>query len=86
MASCKGCGTELRWSDTFPGNICVNCHREKMAGASAEDHYKAIMGGFSNSQRVRKVQEIRRSNAAGPTQSKKAYKRKPKNKKEGENQ
>ena len=53
-----------------------------MSGASAQDHYQQIMGGFSNIQRVRKVQEIRKSNAAGPTQSKKAYKRKAKNKKE----
>lgn len=48
MAACKGCGSEIRWMDTFPGDICVNCHRDKMAGASAEQHYKEVMGGFGD--------------------------------------
>lgn len=78
MAACKGCGAEIRWSDTFPGDICVNCHRDKMQGASAQEHYEQIMGGFANPERVQKVQELRRSNAAGPRNSKKSYKRKPK--------
>lgn len=49
-----------------------------MQGATAQQHYEQIMGGFANPTRAAKVQELRRSNAAGPTQSKKAYKRKQK--------
>jgi hypothetical protein len=78
MAACKGCAKEIRWMDTFPGDICVDCHRAKSSGASAEEDYKAIMTGFGNPERVAKVQELRRSNAAGPRKSKKSYKRKPK--------
>ena len=86
MASgCVNCGTPIRWMDTFPGDICVNCHRDKMAGASAKEHYEQIMGGFANPERVKRVQELRRSNAAGPRNSKKSYKRKPKNAKEADN-
>lgn len=78
MAACKGCKKEIRWMEEFPGGICVDCHREKSKGASAEADYQTIMGAFSNPSRVAKVQELRRSSAAGPSQSKKAYKRKPK--------
>lgn len=49
-----------------------------MSGASAQEHYEQIMGGFANPERVQRVQELRRSNAAGPRKSKKSYKRKPK--------
>lgn len=66
--------------DTFPGDICVDCHRAKVSGASAEADYKNVMGTFANLTRIAKVQELRRSSAAGPTQSKKAYKRNPKHK------
>lgn len=75
---CVGCAKELRWSDVFPGDICVDCHRIKMSGASAEQDYQNIMKGFGNPSRVERVQNLRRSNAAGPTNSKKMYKRKPK--------
>lgn len=75
MAACKGCKAEIRWMDTFPGGICVNCHRTKTSGATAEEDYKNIMQGFGNPGRVQRVQDLRRSNAAGPTQSKKAYSR-----------
>ena len=77
MAACKGCGSEIRWMDTFPGDICVNCHKEKMKGADATAAYNQMMGTFTNP-KVAKVQELRRSNAAGPTKSKKSYQRKPK--------
>lgn len=78
MAACTGCAKEIRWSDTFPGDICVDCHKAKASGASAESDYKNIMGTFANPDRVTRVQELRRSSAAGPTNSKKSYKRKPK--------
>lgn len=78
MASCKGCSKEIRWSDTFPGDICVDCHRDKMQGATAQQHYEQVMGGFANPDRVARVQELRRSSAAGPRKSKKSYSRKSK--------
>lgn len=48
MAACKGCNKEIRWMDTFPGEICVDCHRKKAQGASAEEDYKTIMGTFGS--------------------------------------
>ena len=81
MAACKGCGTEIRWFDSFPGDICVNCHREKVKGQEATDAYNQMMGDFKGN--VIRVQELRRSNAATPVPSKKAYKRKPKHPKAG---
>ena len=77
MAACTGCNKEIRWMDTFPGDICVDCHRKKVDGQSAEQDYQNIMQGFTNPKVIR-IQELRRSNAAGPTNSKKSYKRKPK--------
>lgn len=71
--------------DEFPGGICVDCHRTKVSGQSAEQDYQNIMQGFSNPERVLRVQEIRKGNAAGPIKSKKSYKRKPKNQKESDN-
>ena len=62
--------------DTFPGDVCVDCHRQKVSGQSAQEDYANIMKGFANPERVRRVQEIRRSNAAGPRNSKKIYDRK----------
>ena len=76
MAACKGCGTEIRWMDTFPGDICVNCHKKKVDGTDATAAYNEMMGNFKGN--VVRVQELRRSNAATPVPSKKQYKRKPK--------
>ena len=64
-AECKTCGAGMRWMEVFPGNICVNCHRENVARGEVNPN-------------VSRVQELRRSNAATPVPSKKQYKRKPK--------
>lgn len=64
MAACTGCAKEIRWSDTFPGDICVDCHRANVLSGTVS--------------KVQRIQALRRSSAAGPTQSKKSYKRKPK--------
>ena len=64
MAACNGCGSEIRWMDTFPGDICVNCHKANVQ--------KGIVS------KVTRVQELRRSNAATPVPSKKVYNRKKK--------
>lgn len=42
------------------------------------------MKSVANSNRVKKVQELRRSNAATPVPSKKTYKRKVKNQRQAE--
>jgi len=77
--SCKSCNKNIRWMEEFPGGICVDCHRKKVEGQSAEEDYKNIVGGFGASAvRVNRIQELRRSNAASAVPSKKAYKRKPK--------
>lgn len=77
--NCKGCNKEIRWMEEFPGGICIDCHRKKVEGQSAEEDYKNIVGGFGGSAaRVRRVQELRRSNAASAVASRKAYKRKGK--------
>lgn len=72
MAACTTCGTSIRWMDTFPGDICVNCHRANVASGTVS--------------KVQRIQDLRRSNAAGPTNSKKSYKRKAKNRREAENE
>lgn len=76
MSACTSCGAAIRWSDTFPGDVCVNCHRKNVDGQSATDAYNDMMGNFKGN--VIRVQELRRSNAATPVPSKKVYKRKPK--------
>jgi hypothetical protein len=81
MAQCKGqgCSKEIGWMDTFPGDVCVDCHRNKVDGQDATSAYGEMMGNFKGN--VIRVQELRRSNAATPVPSKKTYKRKPKNQK-----
>lgn len=74
MAACKGCGSEIRWMDTFPGDVCVNCHRKKVDGQDATKAYGEMMGNFKGN--VIRVQELRRSNAASAVPSKKVYNRK----------
>ena len=74
MAACAGCQKEIRWMDTFPGELCVDCHRKKVDGQDATEAHAQMMQTFG----VQRVQELRRSNAATPVPSKKAYKRKPK--------
>lgn len=74
--ACATCKAPIDYLTTFPGGICVNCHAKKVDGQDATQMYNDIMGGFSS--KVVRVQNLRRSNAAGPIPSKKAYKRKPK--------
>ena len=46
---CVGCAKELRWSDVFPGNICVDCHRD--------NNLKAIppKGKGAEPQKIKKI-------------------------------
>ena len=54
---CNGCAKELRWTDVFPGDICVDCHRKAVDGQDATKAYNEMMGTFGQGAGPQKIKK-----------------------------